>query len=1647
MDIPPPRKGCHQGADKTPSQRRFPCRYGQQPNSRGYETKDFEKSGDKARVDVTMVRTRGPALGPPVPSPRTSIGFCFSSISLAPVPIGPNHRNRSCFEPETWERTSNTIYSLGRKRPLPRILPPRNRISTEDISLGKKMRTVRSGKVYRQIFDDEVQLVRSLAESRKKASEHPGSLKSGKIPTIRDTEIHPGQLLSPRQKMWAHSMPNDTNTENPVLFRELQDAAIEKARENQHMITVREVRGLTDTIVPEKINSDIIQRLEKKKRENHESNLKNLWKEISDIAMETESLIMEPGQELLTQLAKNDAETETLFKEIESDVEQQTFEIQNLWELWDKLNEKFTNRRKWIKNFDETLKKIEAGRAEKLGEVLKKYMNILKENAYLLYPDIDRLIHKEAMNMNQALLGNQRAIAKLFINMMESNLKQEISNHNRWQDVIKHWKNIQKDLMIQNLRDILPPFYSRDKLNQWHASFQALNKDLEYCIMDGMTKIRLQNEENWWKCLNYLSDRKKQLLKWKVFSREEIENSISPYFYQIVGNLQSQVEKDLETMMESLEEKANWTEIMSEDLFKYLETTLQLWEVHHNQLVMEDLTLEKKIEQQRYKQNYENELKEACLDIVLDQMRQQNNEDSLKSYLDKVRFLLHDIKKKYKRFHEDALLNLKSYPFSVLKALKSYSTSLSQYFCVREIYEKTMEGEVIIRFREPEELLQESPSYLKDIIKSFFKFESDSKISFSMSRVTTVPSKIISEPLQEEASEIPKIPSPLREPTELGISDLDDFTEDVTQESWEIMSSYQVPIITEAVREEESTIATSEEEYETFITSSGNKYLAFSLSEEAERKKLFQQSDVVEETDTVENFAPYLEHVDLPFTLFSKLKKEVRFELFEHLEKWFGQCLTNSIIIVDAKTEELNSELELKLHLHKSRFSRIRMDVHNVRAAEITFHQERLDRHCASIMDTLQRERLLFYKFSEEQSNKNRNFRNWMASIEQAFFNSTTSRKLSQLSASLHRELLSYVDVMQVSLRGFRQYVEENMEKLRIANMGFIKRCRLFSEGGNFSSEELSSFCGRLEKESSRIEFVESFIVLKMEKMESDYVDQANDIINKFESKFHNLSVDLIFMEKIQRFFTNLQVNLKSEVCRSNFQTETLNNALQQLHHKISICGHEFVDQKTVTAEEVYSFSRQLMDKIARRIHYLNCQTEAQSSGVSTEKESVLFQSPSEEETKVDMMKELLLQPSRMGKPMTEDTALEVIKNILQLPEQKRDREHVSKAKGKRSRRRTESIIATLKKVTSVASSSSQASALRYSRPNRQDKKYQVFGDRPERTDHFKSIIRLLLWEGNDTLLAVAEDFYRKEKHSVTRPEFMQDTFDQCADVFAKKLLEYENQTEDYHNACLIELRDQLKEFEEQLPHVAELVMENFLHRHWDSLQTSKAEIQGRFNEQLKKWLQTREKNKQELQPDLGHPYNSKTLASLCAREEKRQKEQDTGILSTSEKLEECAKKCARKFISSLASLTERFLQQLDEVFTVDDVQIAKSDLVRQKLSVLMRRKMAGLPLDDEREKPQGERGNKKWRGIIPTPFTSTSKIFIRATPTIITTKNTPGHQAVVKARDAVYLKYLNELQLDMKKIVEEKDMHMANAESWKNWWNTSVIVIKGLYP
>nr|XP_035108451.2 coiled-coil domain-containing protein 180 isoform X2 [Callithrix jacchus] len=1621
-----------------------------------------------------------------------------------------------------------------------------------------KVTQVPNGKAYQQIFQAEVQLVHSLAATRKRAAEHAVTLKSGRTPMMKKVEAPEGEVMSPRQQRWMHGLPNDWIMENPVLYREKERAKREKAQENESTIAAQEVRGLMDTIVPEKISTSTLQGREERKRRSYESALASFQEEIAQVGKEMEPLIVDTGGLFLKKLTESDEDINHLLLKVENDTNLEDYTIQALLELWDKVARMFLLQKQEIKELDEALHSLEFSRAKKLKNVLKKYVEIIEKTSYLMRPDVYRLINKEAMVMNYALLGNRKAITQLFVNLMESTLQQELDSRHRWQGLVDTWKALKKEALLQNFSefmanesihtppavkkelevmlktqnilqqrrlkhlcticDLLPPNYNKTQLTEWHSSLNALNKELDTYHLDCVMRIRLLYEKTWQECLMHLQNCK-QLLDWEAFTEEETETLVNQFLFQMVGALQGKVEEDLELLDKSFETLADQTEWQSLNLFKYFQEVVQLWEVHQSELLVQELELEKRMEQHRHKHSLESQAQEAHLDRLLDQLRQQSRKETLAFHLEKVKDYLKNMKYRYESFHTLMTKEVMEYPAFVLKELNSYSSTLSQYFFVREIFEQNLAGEVIFKFRKPEAREKRFQKRMRKLRKKQGSKEDMSRGEESISSGTSA-ARSVEETEEENTQEMESFiteeeldqqkKSPLHaemdESKEGSIQELEEMQveresslnpslnqENVTGQGEKEESDHEKEEEEEEELEEEKDEKEAQEEQESlsvgededkeesleeiyyedmesFTTSSGNTYFVFiPLEEEEHCRKSHSTFSAMFIGDT--SSAKFIEQVTISSRLILEIKKQLRAGFFEHLEKWFDQCSLNTRVIVATKIDELDSELELCLHLHQPRAQQIEEDIHNVRAAELLLHQERLDSHCAGVTETLKKEWLMFCQFQEEQNMRSKNFCLRIYDMEHIFLNATRSQKLVILSNTLHRELLSYVDVTQVSLRSFRQYLEESLGKLRTSNTEFIKHCRLFSEGGNFSPKEINSLCRRLEKETTRIELVESIIMVNMEKMENEYLDQANDVINKFESKFHNLSVDLIFIEKIQRLLTNLQVNIKCQVAKSNSQTNGLNFSLQQLQSKIKTCQESRGEKTMVTTEELLGFIQTWKEKLSQRIQYLNCSLDRLSMTelVFTntilkdpeEKSDILTSSEAlEEEARLDLVtSESFAQLTRMGKPLIEDPAVDVIRKILQLPNTKWPTHRCDKDRSqtafKRHQCRPENSG---KKLLSSASATSAGSLqtthpplshslTRHSKPNKTERKYQVLGDKPPPpAEDFKGIILTLLWESNEILLTVAEEFYHKEKRPVTRPDCMYDTFDQCAENIGKKILEYQSQADEYHNSCLIELRIQMRRFEELLPQVCWLVMENLKEHHWNKFCISMKEIREQLEERHKQLEKRKDKNAQKLHLNLGHPIHFQEKESLQLNEDKRQEELDNMIRMNREKLQECTRKNGQVFITNLAAFTEKLLLQLDEVVTIDDVQVARMEPPKQKISILIRRKLAGLSLKDESEQPLIERGSRKWPGIKPTEVTIQNKILLRPTSSISTTKTTLGHLAAVEARDAVYLKYLASFEEELKRIHDDCVSQMKEAQRWKDSWKQSMHTIQALY-
>ncbi|KFW02963.1 Coiled-coil domain-containing protein 180, partial [Eurypyga helias] len=89
--------------------------------------------------------------------------------------------------------------------------------------------------------------------------------------------------------------------------------------------------------------------------------------------------------------------------------------------------------------------------------------------------------------INRTLLANRRAIAKLFFNLMNSEMEKELSHRLKWQNRVKDWKVIRKNYEVHSFRELTaneevqnPPTVKREVENMITEQILLHEKRLEF---------------------------------------------------------------------------------------------------------------------------------------------------------------------------------------------------------------------------------------------------------------------------------------------------------------------------------------------------------------------------------------------------------------------------------------------------------------------------------------------------------------------------------------------------------------------------------------------------------------------------------------------------------------------------------------------------------------------------------------------------------------------------------------------------------------------------------------------------------------------------------------------------------------------------------------------------------------------------------------------------------------------------------------------------------------------------------------------------------------------------------------------------------------------------------------------------------------
>nr|XP_022322525.1 coiled-coil domain-containing protein 180-like isoform X11 [Crassostrea virginica] len=1554
------------------------------------------------------------------------------------------------------------------------------------------MRVVPSGKIYRQMFDAQVQLQRSLTKMKSRETntaplDHSPERQSTAIPVVKLTreDVAHG-LLTERQRTWADGFPNDPYVENPVLHKQYSEFVRSTMKESDSSKAGKEVQGLPDIVVPAKEGSNIIQRIAASRQKRHESTVEDLHQELSVINSDLEPVITEYSETLLRKLDDDDKEINHLLARIERDEDLLTYNLGELYKLWDEVQHHSAERQMWINELDKQLSKVEDDRIDMMRNVFKTYAKTLENIAHLMPPDLNRFLDQESQLVNQTMLSNRRAYSDLYVRLMSSDIEREKAQYTIWKRRVEDWRQLNTKLAIEHfsnfmheekiinppgvtkvynfmiaehdvinrrrldvikqLCDLKPPASTKTAVYQWDKTLQNLTKEIDSVNQLHLSKLHAEYEKVCQDCLEKIEFIKKSLIDDGVCAPARAQQVVDQEMLPLVGERQKVFENNLETMERDLENHMKETSERLKMLFKFAQGSAHVWDVHEIGLAKQERALQEKLEQCRQVHDNQNQDKEAHLDIIMDRMRQDATEKQLKDSLEKALNMLNKIKTAYEIFHKEQMDIVKNYPTMVKAELKGYDEGVCKFF----------------------EVGRNQPKKSK--------------------------SKILA-PKKSKSGEI-------SENTDTPIDFLE-YPDPCDESQPELGKENSLP---EAVSE---ILATERGTLFYVLTEAGEYGIPPEKETPAQEKERpdGEGTAFMTEVDIPAPSKPeYIQKIDVDEAVLTEVKKKIRMNFLNHLEEWHVQATERAESVVIAKCEELNSELELRFHLHKPRARRAELDVHNVRAAELVMHSERVTRHTKGIIQALAELRQGFNKMTQEHNKLASKFRQDIEALEVVFVNATKSSKLISLQSQLGNELTNFMEIIRTSLLQYRKHLDKTLQMLRESNARFIKSFKVFSDGGNFCPEEIDVYRKKLENMSSKIDVSEGAIMSDMEDIEKKRLDQATKVASEFEDRFKNHMIDLIFMEKIARWLTNTQVKIKAEVANSNSQAQQLAQHLSDLDRRIDACERPNLDKEPACKKEMQITSRQLNEKLKSvfeafqdRSTYLNCikdPTPRPPSGSmqgppALERKSTRMSS--DHGARVGFSQSTDVQPtpiSKMGKQPQEDPSVNVIKSILR--KQKRAQKskmrfgmdaeldgeltggphHESREKLKSSMSTTttsEKSKQTSKGKSSHSTGGSENSPKRVqsgmenlhstpsvprlrqnSKSTKFDKKYLVFGEKEEEGEetHILGIIKKTLREALDGLLTNAEMYYRsKGNRPVTRPQALQETFEACADVIVQKLQSYYTQSDEYHNQCLQEFRNQLSQLERSVAHVPALLIRDILKEELQKSTAERKRMTEEFSQVQVELEQCQQEHSHLLRPTLGHPHSEDSLKALCEKEESRHKDYVAAVEKHTKDLQSSALSHAQTFIDMLARTAEHQVLQYDNLLVIDDVIKGRVESPKYPTSELIRRKNAGLPLEDDEDKGALPRGKNTWPGIPNNELVigeSPSKVTMTAS--ITTTKTTLGQSATITARDAAYQDYKAEFEKTLKWIDSERQKLMQAEQRWVDSWNTSVEKVKQLY-
>ncbi|CAM4857478.1 unnamed protein product [Rotaria socialis] len=1033
------------------------------------------------------------------------------------------------------------------------------------------VRILPNNKVYRQLFDAQVQLSDAYNRVRNNQLSRSINITSQpeSIPLVRNIRPHAAQ----KQK-WLTSMSysNDTSI-NPITIA-FHDERRRRQNEQQQELDElkREVFNLPDDI--EYIESEkneesadatkkgsITERLAVSRQVKYDQ----LWAELLNKISETNQTLLVELEKITRQCNKyyeqGDKEIDEFLKDIVYRKNIATLTLQSFENAFNQLDQCLTPRLSQIQEYCQSIEELELERIQKIRDLFQYYSEHLYRTHHLSENDTASALEKQVIELNSQIFDNRRTYAELEAKLLTGEtirihrFQNELAAYQtKWKDAV--WI-IEKQSWISKLSQCKAELDSTisSKCKPIGLDMAALTK----LLVEHMNKLKSfvpptstrENIQIWHKqgyvIVNKIVMKRQELI-------EQINEITSDEIKTLKQESQLIREKVLNNKVFNEEQLQPIFVLDIEPLLEERKQFLQQSVIERFQAVYEQLT------------NGMYEILDRLLAFVKPAAEQwDDHQDRLEHVTAQLTTMMqecrrpHDLQNEKKLTRLDATLDEMRCASNETALSRLLTSSYDQLDNIKATFAQFYETEHNIVNKYSDMIADEVNRYKNEMLNYFHARQIDENKSngqFSSStrkyHTTSLTGAVYE--LQgyfNDESDITLKFSSTSDDEQLGKSPFRERNSN-TSKNLNNGSSQLDQLQTQ-----------------TFLTETVN------LDTETSTNK----------TSSI----PFYDSLQIPSNLVDALTLKLCRAFLDYYDQWKEETLKRADGIMYSKHDELEREMDFQMHLHEPRRVRIETDIHNVRAAEIVMHDERVERHLRGVQETLEQIDADYIRMLKTFSKSLTSYKDDVFNLEEVFVNATTSNRLLALKDRLDKQRTILMDDIRTSLRGFRQRFDDSMQYLRQANVKFRKSFKTFSEGGNFSREEIEIYRKKLEKTMLQIDKAETTILHELEKVGKKQLEEATKIMNQFQERFKNHLTDLKFIELANRWISETQVKIKGEVAINNQNAQILKTLIGAYQVKMDSILNPNLDKPLATANEIRELFHEIVLKTYERALYLKC--------------------------------------------------------------------------------------------------------------------------------------------------------------------------------------------------------------------------------------------------------------------------------------------------------------------------------------------------------------------------------------------------------------------------------------------------------------------------